>query len=457
MAISIQEAAVYLALAQKHADATHREFALNMKANGRIKAFGVNDKRTDFDSRSAVINLLQGSGIDRNGGHVASSTPPTERDLGMGRLRGLAFIAYFDSTPGRGQDRGGGLWYRQRPGGDLSHAWGPPRKIKTLPQTIELPHIRGLHEKTNPAHAARDWYTKYVAPNPPPPPHTTSAPLNELRQTFTTANTLSHFVRTNTAFGLPLTLVAVPGGRANSDTRHQLFIKLAFAVVGEALARRAPNAAPFPAGWYPQGHSIGSVLRGANDQILWWGLNTNSEHGTLHGETNLIQTLQNLPAVNGDELPGAAAAGTRPLLYSTLEPCYMCAGMYQLSGQNIYCYYGQDDPGIVNNALTVANNQALLETSFGRMLAAASAIAPRIGVPAGVPAPRALSVTGFLNDEIRMLFLRALDQYITALPAAAGGDRVVWENGLRLLNHINPGVDAKWQARVDKYYAGVLP
>ncbi|MCP4110451.1 MAG: hypothetical protein GY749_33845 [Desulfobacteraceae bacterium] len=83
------------------------------------------------------------------------------------------------------------------------------------------------------------------------------------------------------------------------------------------------------------GSRIVSVLGNSNGQIFGLGVNQRHMNITFHAETNLIQTLA-----------GPIPAGST--LYSTLEPCFQCAGMIVKAG-GTRCVYGQNDPNMTNN------------------------------------------------------------------------------------------------------------
>ena len=63
---------------------------------------------------------------------------------------------------------------------------------------------------------------------------------------------------------------------------------------------------------------IAALLVGPEDEILAWGLNSNSKNKTLHAEVNLVQDYFRR---TGRKIPRGAR------IYSTHKPCKMCAGM----------------------------------------------------------------------------------------------------------------------------------
>jgi tRNA(Arg) A34 adenosine deaminase TadA len=94
-------------------------------------------------------------------------------------------------------------------------------------------------------------------------------------------------------------------------------------------------------------------------KIIGCGVNTNKENGTFHAEVNCLQSYYKFNK-NGY---GGFPVNTR--LYSTLEPCEMCAGMIWESAADanqFLVYYGMVDPG------QLANTTKLSKTHRERLL-----------------------------------------------------------------------------------------
>lgn len=93
---------------------------------------------------------------------------------------------------------------------------------------------------------------------------------------------------------------------------------------------RDPQVSPLTKAWKlaeltPRGEilhdydrGIAAILVNAQNEIIEWGLNSNSKNKTLHAEVNLIQ---NYYRRTGRKIP----AGVK--IYSTHKPCRMCSGM----------------------------------------------------------------------------------------------------------------------------------
>lgn len=116
------------------------------------------------------------------------------------------------------------------------------------------------------------------------------------------------------------------------STLHRLYMMATFALVAGRPQRKRE-----------EGHNIGALLVSGQGQILGWGLNQRNLNNSFHAEVN---TLQSYWKRTQNDVPAGA------VLFTTLKPCKMCAGMIAHTGvQRVYM--GQDDPG------THARNTAL--------------------------------------------------------------------------------------------------
>jgi len=451
---SFKLAAIYLALGKKYQDsnALNIDIAMAFATDGTILGYG----KSGFNlvSQSPILNLLQN--IPPKAMRTMSKLPialiactyvPGERDLGMAQLavyEKIKTIVYLNVDNNRS------IEMYKRDSTKLSDPWnqglvqdeninsyidGPQNlNITTILKWINNSGLIKIRARKN-----KDTLT-----------------LIKAKQSYANSPEYNQpFNRTHTNLTLPTNFV-LPNGfsREISTKRNMIFMYLAWAIVGESMGIRSIE------GPYPGGHLIGSVLRGPRDEILAWGLNTNDEHWSLHGEVNLIQTYQK--QTDGGILTGADNLSTRPILYSTLEPCYMCAGMYKQSGNFVYCYYGQKDPLIVDNALKISNQQILMRTRIGTVTTSA--------VASGGKMKESFQTTKVLDQAIDKLLLSSIDFYFDLVPKVIWPGRAhwttqeqqnktpesyIWENGLKLLHHINPGVLAKWR-NTDRYYQGVI-
>ena len=209
--------------------------------------------------------------------------------------------------------------------------------------------------------------------------------------------------------------MAPGGGRVDDAHRHELFMRLAFAIAGAAFVSDRFEGTT-------GGHNIASVLRGPDDSILGWGINTGGAYNsTCHGEVNLIQ--------NYHRRNGGAALPAGSILYTTLEPCHMCAGMIAETGPGTVVYYGQADPGIQGNALARQVNgcrQTFIMTIPGANL--------DVEYTGG-------AITTFLASEAaEEAFLGARDSYMDRPGSATDANRHIWLAGTRIIETIDPKV-----------------
>lgn len=152
------------------------------------------------------------------------------------------------------------------------------------------------------------------------------------------------------------------------------------------------------------GKNISALLVANGTRIIGWGINTNDDNGTRHAETNAIQAYQQN---NGTALP----AGVR--LYTSLQPCYMCAGLYSHAG-GADCLYDQTDPGMVGTAVA-ATEQAYIAPfvpfkpalSFGQALNNSNALQPGIRAPDYLRTPAAAGLYSFAIQRFVTLGMKA--------------------------------------------------
>lgn len=454
MAISVKEAAVLFALAESQNNGD-KVVAIRFESSGKIAGIGINDSRSEFDSRSAIINVLQNT-KSRKAKFIACSHSPDERSLGMCLMQDIKLILF----PGEKSPLAPQVALNRQilsaeptPKKNFNPHWGFTTFERDRDETQA-----GLPDP-NKGELAKDWLERLkAAPN--------KSSLKMLSN-YEGAQRVRHF-QESPVLSVPPGLPKPDGGRVDNPLRHEIFLKLAWAVVGEASTRREPN------GPYPKGHNIGSVLRGPNDEILAWGINTGKKHFSLHGEVNLIQNYHK--QIEGKAIGENDADAKKPILYSTLEPCYMCAGIYANSGEKLKCVFSQDDPGILFNSLAQQFRHS--QQDFVDEISDISKNANRMGRLAGSAygyEERRLvrekarnkkpAVTGMLNNKIDMAILYAIEDYFDLVPdkgtdARKTWDKVeeksIWEAGLKLLHHINPAVKAKWEARTQKFTNGIL-
>jgi tRNA(Arg) A34 adenosine deaminase TadA len=133
-------------------------------------------------------------------------------------------------------------------------------------------------------------------------------------------------------------------------TIHRIYLMAAYALV---------SSRKFGTSEIPGGKNIGVLMVNSNGKIVGCGVNTNTKNGTFHAEVNCLQSYYRYNQKGYLGLP----ADTR--MYSTLEPCEMCAGMIWESAADtarFLVYYGMVDPAQLANTtkLSKENRERLL-------------------------------------------------------------------------------------------------
>ncbi len=176
------------------------------------------------------------------------------------------------------------------------------------------------------------------------------------------------------------------------------------------------------------GRPIGTVIVNAEDEIVGWGINSFDVNKTFHGETNAIMNFFR---------KSSRTNMNNHRLYTTLEPCYMCAGVIANSGTGIEVYYGADDPKISGSALergAGGNTQEEYLTFGGAKLRLQQQL---LGIHGAYDrgAAQVRNVTSFLKTAqagsvIKDYYQRYLD---TKKELKADADVTAWTQGFQLL------------------------
>lgn len=130
--------------------------------------------------------------------------------------------------------------------------------------------------------------------------------------------------------------------------RDKLFFSILMTIVSMAITSKSYDNDVFgkkKPNNRPGGHNVGAILVDPQNRIVGWGLNIISENGIYHAETAMI--LSYLRRHNVAKLPQNCR------LYTTLEPCHMCAGIINDVADNLKVYIAQKDVSINNNSLGV--------------------------------------------------------------------------------------------------------
>lgn len=201
-----------------------------------------------------------------------------------------------------------------------------------------------------------------------------------------------------------------------------------------------------------RGHNIGALLVDPSDAPVFWARNARfvTGNGTEHGEVRLIRNYLACPhnvEYLGEQPPGRHA-GARPgrgfTLYTTLDPCVMCAGM-MLMTQLSRAVYVQSDPdyGHVAARLAAGNGGEGSLPPYPVTLDISQADLPeaRMLDESYLRFGRKDAIIPFLRSEQARKIFAAATQRLREFQSAHGNQTVV-ETALRYLDTV---VDSDYQ------------
>lgn len=350
----------------------NRNIAVSVLIDNNVpnpKAYAFNTGLTENDTRTAIVNLLQGTSENNipKGSEIYTTETPTVACLGIAKAQGVKNIYYVDN-------------------GQLCYIDMSPNRVPTVQnhQVVNLGQNPPKAERLNPglpdpvedwlvadknvaSAAATAWYTTHFEARKREPPKKEQTSLKALNYTADVLGTYSTGVPWLKEFRLAVPTAAVPG--ASADFRDRIFMSLVRVIAARGWQHEAGGPNLRQALLKPRikaGKNIAAVLVNANNQILGWGLNTNDESTSRHAETNAIQSYQ---AGQGTALPN----GTR--IYSTLDPCFMCAALFLRAGGE-HCLYEQADTNMTGNTALGDTSVQYHETYTGRVTLSESTRTP---------------------------------------------------------------------------------
>lgn len=320
---------LFLALAYAAKQALQKDVAVVVKG-WKTLGIGEDSRAGGAGAGTAIATALQNlaSTTRLDDCDIFTTYVPTDLCLGMARICRVRSIIVAQ----------GGVFVRFKPQdgvGLAGFASSNPNqaelnqvKIKTkggAPDVARnIPNVATSHTPETDAFAwwrqatenARNWY---------------DAPATEAVNGFDVAPTFSKVY--------PPELPLVPNQTGptlprKQDLRDTIFMLTAYAIAAITWDRIDD--------W--KGNKVACILVDAQDRIVSWGINMREgENVTWHGET---VTLRRYLAQNRRT---TMDAGFR--LYTTLKPCYMCAGMIAQVAPSLATIYGQNDPEILNSTL----------------------------------------------------------------------------------------------------------
>ncbi len=141
------------------------------------------------------------------------------------------------------------------------------------------------------------------------------------------------------------------------------------------------------------------------------------------------------------------------------------------------CYYSQPDEGIKFNALQRKYNQSKQDAidkipdmpksaNLMGVLGGFFYLGGEVALKQTKSKKTKPAVTPLLNEKVHRFILMAIQEYFELVPKLGSPKRddwdvspekKIWDAGLKLLHHINPGVKEKWKAYKPGYVKGIIP
>lgn len=379
--------------------------------------FSLSTAVTRWDTRTAVVNLLQSASENgvRVGNELYTTEMPTQACIGIAKAQGVRYLffvyngqlCYIDTsvTPVPTVHARQIVQLNVRPP-------GAERLNPSLPNLVWLPL-----SASGAANAALAWFNALPAYAPG------TRSRNAVDQVALIGGAPLVPVAPNNTFRMAAPTGSVPG--ATPAFRDRLFMSLVRVIAVRAWQHSAGGPdmrSALPGASLAAGKNIAAIIVNQNNQIIAWGLNTNDNATTRHAETNAIQAFQDN---QGLSLP----AGSR--IYSSLDPCFMCAALYVRAGGH-FCLYEQADPNMTGNTALGADAVQYHE-SFSGPLNAPVSVAQTLD--AGYLASQAPRVPDYLRtDNALHVYSFAHERLATTgLRAATAGDRQLFQNVMGFL------------------------
>jgi tRNA(Arg) A34 adenosine deaminase TadA len=324
----------YMSLALAHKEYTNKGVALLVSGDGRM---AIGEHAALPTPNTAMVNVLQNASATRcNSAWVYATYTPTDMCLGLAWQRGVQRVAYYESTTIK-------VWTIQND--QFTQTTGPAStSIRLVNETKTYPEVENFPPTPN----WTAWYNRLTGKvfyNYIP-----ESAFGILKSYQNASQNQVYRSRPDPPSKLGLGL---SGRKAIAVTheklRDKLFGALAATLVGRSFTLKlGQTISSTHRKDLDQGHNVGALLVGPDNKILGWGLNMSDVNSTFHAETALL--MHYMKSKNVNKLP----SGCR--LYTTLEPCHMCAGFIATAGDNTKVYYLQKDTRIIGSALTRTNS-----------------------------------------------------------------------------------------------------
>jgi tRNA(Arg) A34 adenosine deaminase TadA len=306
----------------------------------------------NFKYDTPVVNLLQNLSVDdvRNC-WIYSTYVPDEMDLGMACMRGVAGIVY-PTGPNKAEERR--LSDQSGPGALKAYSGDNEWNLfLSSPRQAALDSPWGGKQKWQDRSWLAGWIKLLEGGKISPAAKEIWDSYDNLQGPFN-GRPSADIEKLNKYFSKGLTGVDYsPCAELSMNSRDQIFMMAAFALVGCAWASEQARGPAKRTTSISGGHNIGAVMVDAGNRLIGWGLNLSALNGTFHGETAMV--LAYLRRHNVDRLPD----GCR--IYATLKPCHMCAGFIARVAKNVTVIYGQNDPKITHSALDDGRGEGITQ------------------------------------------------------------------------------------------------
>lgn len=288
LAIKMQNASKHIAVLMKHVPG---------KAPMIVGVGAHPESLDDWSTHTAIVNAIQGLDQDTNLGklRVFSTYRPTAACLGMMRTHELDSVTCPD----------GYIQVRRNPWTSLTLGPRPKEEdfyvADNLSDGTLFAKMETLAASTNRTTIDRtvEW----------------KASWEKFKNKLSPPRRIAEFQR-------------YPG---NGGGYSQDFVDAVYMLFVYTIAGRVWNEG---SGLTVRGSRIVAVLGNPQGTIYGWQVNARKIRTTFHAETNLIQGIGKIP----DDAT----------LYTTLEPCHQCAGLYvRATGKR--CIFGQHDDNMTEN------------------------------------------------------------------------------------------------------------
>lgn len=287
----------------------------------KVVGVGIHSGDASDTWQTAIVNVLQQVADPRDLWCV-SSYPPTNMCKGMAQVSGAKL-----------------LWVEETQGVN-----------DAVVRTVHTDQVNPLTDKVTLATVADSDKIDPLA-NPDGFLEKVTA-LGDAKLTATVASTVKTFTalvatdeRTQPSKQVYDAFKTVPGSdAADVKMADHLYTCLAVALVGMTWSPKSTGDKD-SAGQKACGNNVAAVLV-HNRKIIGWGLNVMTEHRTFHAETVAIQVY--LKQSGRSKLPAGCS------IYSSLQPCKMCAGFIAHVGDHAKVIYALQD----RNLATVLSGSA---------------------------------------------------------------------------------------------------